>query len=430
MWQNNVPLIISDELEKVNYGPNHPMQPERISMVYDILNKYKILSHFTLYNTYKCTEEDIKVFHTENYVNFMKNYAENPDPLKMNNNYGIGKPDVPGFDGFYNFSRIVAGSSLLAAELICKKKHDFVLNWIGGLHHAKCNEASGFCYVNDCVLAIKRLLYDFKKVLYIDIDIHHGDGVEEAFLDTNRVLTLSFHQFGDDFFPGTGGLDPNKKFQHNLNVPIKKGCKDESYEFYFENIVDNVIDVYRPDAIVMQCGADSLRGDKLGMFNLSLKGHANALEYINKKNLPTLFLGGGGYTKENVARLWALESANMIKYELDENLPEDLIFKNNYTSNKFFYQPKNKYGAKDYNTTQYMYTVLKDVRDQIKYIRNTNTVGFLEKPDLIEDYNFDFFGGDYGNNDNSSFYENEDYNFDFDKGADYLNKGKVINLEF
>ena len=101
--------------------------------------------------------------------------------------------DVPAFDGFFEFSQLVGGSSLLAANLLSQKKHDLVLNWIGGLHHAKKDFASGFCYINDCVLAINRLLYNHRRVLYIDIDVHHGDGVEEAFYFTNRVCTLSIH---------------------------------------------------------------------------------------------------------------------------------------------------------------------------------------------------------------------------------------------
>ena len=103
--------------------------------------------------------------------------------------------DIPAFPGFYEHSKLVAGSSLLAAELVAQGRHDVVLNWMGGLHHARKSKASGFCYVNDCVLAIVRLLHTFQRVLYIDIDVHHGDGVEEAFLISNRVMTLSFHQY-------------------------------------------------------------------------------------------------------------------------------------------------------------------------------------------------------------------------------------------
>ena len=124
----------------------------------------------------------------------MRSYGELNKEQKDNNPYKIGLClDVPAFNGFYEFSKLVAGSSLIGANMICENTHDIVLNWIGGFHHAKKDQACGFCYINDCVLAIYRLLYSYWRVLYIDIDVHHGDGVEEAFWYNNRVLTLSLH---------------------------------------------------------------------------------------------------------------------------------------------------------------------------------------------------------------------------------------------
>lgn len=144
-------------------------------------------------------------FHDQKYIEFMQGYNSLTEDQKTNHRFNINiQTDVPAFPHFYEFSKLVAGSSMLGANLLCSKESDIVLNWMGGLHHAKYNKASGFCYVNDCVLAIKRMLNDFRKVLYIDIDVHHGDGVEQAFLYNPRVLTLSFHQYGDNFFPQTG----------------------------------------------------------------------------------------------------------------------------------------------------------------------------------------------------------------------------------
>ena len=200
-----------------------------------------------------------------------------------------------------------------------------VLNWAGGMHHAKKGEASGFCYVNDIVLAILELLKVHPRVLYIDIDIHHGDGVEEAFYTTDRVMTLSFHQ-ADGFFPRTGAYDDTgaKRGKHHaLNFPCKAGMDDEAYAEMFKPVIARVMEVFRPGAVVMCCGADSLSGDRVGCWNLSIRGHAAVLEYIKSFNLPMLVLGGGGYTIRNVARCWAYETSCILGQPVSDIVPQN-----------------------------------------------------------------------------------------------------------
>lgn len=148
-----------------------------------------------------------------------------------------------------------------------------------------------------------------QRVLYVDIDIHHGDGVEEAFYTTDRVMTVSFHKFGD-YFPGTGDVRDigyGKGKYYSLNVPLDDGIDDESYQSLFKPIMGKVMEVFKPGAVVLQCGADSLSGDRLGCFNLSIKGHAECVRYMRSFNVPLLLLGGGGYTIRNVARCWCYE---------------------------------------------------------------------------------------------------------------------------
>ena len=146
-------------------------------------------------------------------------------------------------------------------------------------------------------------------MLYVDIDVHHGDGVEEAFYTTDRVMTVSFHKYGD-FFPGTGhikdtGMGHGKHY--SLNVPLNDGMDDENFRGLFRPVIQKVMEVYQPDAVVLQCGADSLSGDRLGCFNLSVKGHADCLRFLRSFNVPLMLLGGGGYTIRNVARCWCYE---------------------------------------------------------------------------------------------------------------------------
>ena len=144
--------------------------------------------------------------------------------------------------------------------------HFFSYFRAGGLHHAKKSEASGFCYVNDIVLAILELLKYHQRVLYIDIDIHHGDGVEEAFYTTDRVMTVSFHKYGE-YFPGTGDLrdiGAGRGKYYAVNFPMRDGIDDECYQNTFVPIMSKVMECYQPSAVVLQCGADSLSGDRLG----------------------------------------------------------------------------------------------------------------------------------------------------------------------
>ena len=153
------------------------------------------------------------------------------------------------------------------------------------------------------------ILHLLQRVLYVDNDIHHGDGVEEAFYTTDRVMTVSFHKFGD-YFPGTGDVSDigyGKGKYYSLNVPLDDGIDDESYHFLFKPIIGKIMEVFRPGAVVLQCGADSLSGDRLGCFNLSIRGHAECVKYMRSFNVPLLLLGGGGYTIRNVARCWCYE---------------------------------------------------------------------------------------------------------------------------
>lgn len=177
--------------------------------------------------------------------------------------------------------------------------------------------------ITDIVLGILELLRFRQRVLYVDIDVHHGDGVEEAFYTTDRVMTVSFHKYGE-YFPGTGelrdvGVGQGKYYA--VNFPLRDGIDDLSYKSIFEPVIKSVMEWYRPEAVVLQCGGDSLSGDRLGCFNLSMRGHANCINFIKSFNLPTLVVGGGGYTMRNVARTWAFETGVLCGEQLDSELP-------------------------------------------------------------------------------------------------------------
>ena len=275
----------------------------------------------------------------------------------------------------------------MAAELVAEREHDVVLNWMGGLHHARKSKASGFCYLNDCVLAIMRLLYEYRRVLYIDIDVHHGDGVEEAFLTTNRVLTLSFHQYESDqsFFPGTGNVDDfgeDDGEYHSINVPLMSGCSNHNYDYIFRNVVDRVFERYRPEAVVLQCGSDSIVGDRIGGFNLTIEGHGNAFKHVLSKKIPTVCLGGGGYTAENVSRCWAYESFLALNKDTPRFLPENLEYQSFYSTNELLKPlPNLQDDIIDRNTKDYLQKLLVKVECMLKKVEIAPGTPFMQRPD-------------------------------------------------
>ncbi|KIY50746.1 histone deacetylase complex, catalytic component RPD3 [Fistulina hepatica ATCC 64428] len=313
------------------YGFGHPMKPHRIRMTHELVSVYNMLDKMHVLRAKRATPEEMNAFHTDEYINFLCRVT--PETASELTNQGqryLMGEDNPAFDGVFEYCSISAGGSIAAARQITSGASDIVINWAGGLHHAKKREASGFCYVNDIVLCALELLRIYPRVLYIDIDCHHGDGVEEAFYCTDRVMTCSFHKFGE-YFPGTGNIKDKGRGKgkgYAVNVPLKDGLTDESFKSIFEPIISKVLEVFQPSAIILQCGTDSLSGDKLGCFNLTMKGHANCVQFVRKQNIPLVLLGGGGYTVKNVARTWAFETACALGVEdtLDPNLPWNEYF--------------------------------------------------------------------------------------------------------
>eukprot|EP00002_Diphylleia_rotans_P020684 TRINITY_DN4009_c0_g1_i1.p1 TRINITY_DN4009_c0_g1~~TRINITY_DN4009_c0_g1_i1.p1 ORF type:complete len:421 (+),score=73.08 TRINITY_DN4009_c0_g1_i1:78-1340(+) len=307
------------------YGRFHPMKPIRLTLAHHLIVNYGLTRKMEIYRPHKASPEEFCQFHSADYIDFLRRVS--PDNIsdfqEQLGRFNVGD-DCPVFDGLYDYCRLYTGGSIDGAIKLNHKQCDIAVNWSGGLHHAKKCEASGFCYVNDIVLAILELLKYHPRVLYVDIDIHHGDGVEEAFYVTDRVMTVSFHKYGDSFFPGTGdlkdiGVDSGKHY--SVNVPLRSGIDDKAFLQIFKPVMNKVMETYQPGAIVLQCGADSLSGDRLGCFNLTLKGHAECVKHMKAYGIPMLVLGGGGYNVRNVARCWAYETAVLLDTEVSDVLP-------------------------------------------------------------------------------------------------------------
>ncbi|KAF9354807.1 Histone deacetylase 2 [Mortierella sp. NVP85] len=324
-------MALIDDVGNYTYGLGHPMKPHRVRMCHSLVTNYGLYKKMDVIRPKRATARQMTRFHNDEYVDFL--YRLTPEMVggegmseQTKHLFNLGD-DCPVFDGLFEFCSISAGGSIAAANKLTRGESDISINWAGGLHHAKKTEASGFCYINDIVLAILELLRYHQRVLYIDIDIHHGDGVEEAFYTTDRVMTASFHM--TEFFPGTGKLEETgigKGKNYAVNVPLQKGMDDWSYQNLFEPIIKHIMEWYRPGAVVLQCGADSLAGDKLGCFNLSMKGHANCVAYVKSFGVPMIVVGGGGYTIRNVARAWTFETAVLLNEQLPEEIPFNAYF--------------------------------------------------------------------------------------------------------
>ncbi|XP_070396419.1 histone deacetylase 1-like isoform X1 [Dermacentor albipictus] len=336
------------------YGQGHPMKPHRMRMTHNLILNYGLYRKMEIYRPHKATQEEMTKYHSDDYIRFLRSIR--PDNMseynKQMQRFNVGE-DCPVFDGLYEFCQLSTGGSVAGAVKLNKQATDIAINWAGGLHHAKKSEASGFCYVNDIVLAILELLKYHQRVLYIDVDIHHGDGVEEAFYTTDRVMTCSFHKYGE-YFPGTGDLrdiGAGKGKYYAVNFPLRDGIDDESYESIFQPLISKVMEMYQPSAVVLQCGADSLSGDRLGCFNLTLKGHGKCAEFVRRYNLPLLQLGGGGYTIRNVARCWTYETAVALGVDIANELPYNDYFEYFGPDFKLHISPSN---MANQNTPEYL----------------------------------------------------------------------------
>ncbi|MGB2983473.1 MAG: acetoin utilization protein AcuC, partial [Candidatus Bipolaricaulia bacterium] len=197
-------------------------------------------------------------------------------------------------------------------------------NMSGGLHHAMPSRASGFCHINDAVLAIHALLRAGKRVAYVDIDAHHGDGVEHAFYTRSDVLTISIHQTGYTIFPGSGfvediGDGPGEGYA--VNVPLQPGAGDDAYDRALEEVVLPLLEAYAPDVLTTQLGADAIVGDAVANLRVSLRGFERSVTRFRSLDLPWIAFGGGGYDMGNVVRAWTLAWGVMVESDLPDEIP-------------------------------------------------------------------------------------------------------------
>jgi histone deacetylase HOS2 len=379
-WHSN------PEIEKHHFGHAHPMKPWRLTLAKGLIMSYGMHAAMDTYVSRLATREELEDFHSEDYLDYLKTAKVAMPDDETPKDYNLGGSDCPIFEGLFNYCSMYAGASIDAARKLCNNESNIAINWSGGLHHAKKAEASGFCYVNDIVLAILQLLRRHPRVLYIDIDVHHGDGVEEAFWSTDRVMTLSMHKYdGLNFFPGTGDLDRtgpdnegNPGAHHAINVPLADGIDDEQYVWLFKTIVRKCVEKFQPTAIVLQCGADSLAGDRLGRFNVQVQGHGACVAYCKSLNIPLLLVGGGGYTPRNVARAWAHETSIAIGCDatLNPKIPKHTPYREHFRHDTLFPTLEQILGdpRPNKNTKKKVEDIVSSITEQLRFVNGAPSV--------------------------------------------------------
>ncbi|XP_021106161.1 histone deacetylase 8 isoform X14 [Heterocephalus glaber] len=269
--------------------------------------------------------EEMATFHTDAYLQHLQKVSQegdddHPDSIE----YGLGY-DCPATEGIFDYAAAVGGATITAAQCLIDGMCKVAINWSGGWHHAKKDEASGFCYLNDAVLGILRLRRKFDRILYVDLDLHHGDGVEDAFSFTSKVMTVSLHKFSPGFFPGTGDVSDiglGKGRYYSVNVPIQDGIQDERYYHICESVLKEVYQAFNPKAVVLQLGADTIAGDPMCSFNMTPVGIGKCLKYVLQWQLATLILGGGGYNLANTARCWTYLTGVILGKTLSSEIPD------------------------------------------------------------------------------------------------------------
>lgn len=314
MSRNNTCVYLGQELADYGFKDGHPFGPQRHDVFQAELLKRNLDKSLDILQPVKASRDLIELFHTSDYIEKVQDYS------KLGNGY-LDDGDTPSFVGMFEAASNVAGSVTDAIDRIMAKQFRRAFSPIAGLHHARRHVAAGFCVFNDCGIAIEylRAQYGIKRVAYIDIDAHHGDGVFYSFEEDPDLLFADIHQDGLTLYPGTGFAEETGKgaaVGTKLNLPVPPFADDSVFQAVWPKI-ETYLEENEPEFILLQCGADSIKGDPITNMAFSPASHAYAAKrlcaiadrYCEGK---ILAMGGGGYNHDNIARAWTAVVDSMI----------------------------------------------------------------------------------------------------------------------
>ena len=307
-------LVVWDEaLLAYDFGRGHPMQPVRLELTAALCQDLGLFDRARLHVPQVADDATLELVHTADYVAAVRRA---PDDVmgRLGIRYGIGSPDTPAFPQMHEASARIVGGSVAGAQAVWHGRAQHAVNFAGGLHHAMPSAGSGFCVYNDAAIAIATLLAQgAERVAYVDVDVHHGDGVQAAFYADPRVLTISLHESGRTLFPGTGSageIGVGEAVGSAVNVALPQGTDDAGWLRAFHAVVPGLLRSFRPQVLVTQHGCDSHRSDPLAHLDLTVDGQRSSYEALHGLAHELcggrwLALGGGGYQVATVVpRAW------------------------------------------------------------------------------------------------------------------------------
>ena len=319
-------FVFGPALAEHELRADHPMRPVRLRYAFELLQAYGAFETpgASLVAPRPATHEELLSFHEPAYIDAVRRYGSGGDTRDA---WGYGfadEGDNPIYPGMYEAALLSTGASVVAAQLVADGSVSVAFSPAGGLHHAAAGRASGFCIFNDPVVAINCLRAKGLRVAYVDIDAHHGDGVQTAYYSDPDVLTISLHESGRYLFPGTGDVDEiglGAGRGYAVNVPLLPYTDDDVYLEAFDAIVPPLIAAFKPDVIATQLGVDTYVTDSLTHVALSTNGIIGTVERFAAMGLPWLAFGGGGYDLDAVARCWTLAYGVMLDHEWPDEIP-------------------------------------------------------------------------------------------------------------
>ncbi len=323
-----VVFICDESLWAAGHPPGHPLRPGRLRDTWEMLRAYRA---FDAPNTQvipprPATDDELAIFHSREYIDVVHRLSRGEQGLNPAR-YHFGPGDNPIFAGMFDTEGLKVGAALVGAELLLNDEADIVFNFAGGLHHAGRDFASGFCVFGDGAVAIHRLLAEGQRVAYIDIDAHHADGVQAAFYDDDRVLTISCHESGRYLFPGTGfthELGQGAGHGFSVNIPLFPYTGDETFLWAFDQVVPPLVERFAPDIVAAQLGVDAHWRDPLTHPALTTHGFEALFQRLKALCPRLLAMGGGGYDRSVVPRAWTLAWGVMSDQTFPNNLPQSI----------------------------------------------------------------------------------------------------------
>ena len=323
-----VGFVYSDAFQKYNFGPTHPLRPTRLKLTFELMKASGLFNSpsIKMIEPRQAQRGELLLFHDESYLRLVERMSESGSGF-------LDMGDTPAFKGCYEASSLAVGASLTAVDTVMSGIATHAMNIAGGLHHAHPSRASGFCIFNDPAVSIAYLKekYSLDRILYLDIDAHHGDGVMYGFYSDESVLDIDFHEDGHALFPGTGFTEETGAGSASgikINVPLPPFTGDETYLKLFKKIVPVAVRKFNPQILLVQCGADSHANDLLAHLQLTTRSYCEIASTVHQlahevSDGRLVIFGGGGYNPSNVARAWTLIAATLVGSNIPDDIPKD-----------------------------------------------------------------------------------------------------------